>query len=40
VTCLSFDNTGNAIVVGSSDGLVSIFDTDYGRRVRDFNCHN
>ncbi len=39
VTSLSFDRSGNALVAGSSDSLVSIFDTIQGRRIRDINCH-
>jgi WD40 repeat protein len=39
VTSLSFDRSGNALVAGCSDSLVSIFDTIQGRRIRDMNCH-
>jgi tricorn protease-like protein len=34
VTCIKLDTTGEAIVVGNNEGMMMIYDTEYGRKIR------
>lgn len=40
VLSLSFDRGAEAIAAGNSKAIVSIFDVEAGKRLRDLNCHS
>jgi WD40 repeat protein len=40
VQCLSFDRCGEAFAAGSTENLVSIFDVERSKRIRNLKCHS
>ena len=39
ITSIKLDQTGEAIIIGNNEGLMMIYDTEYGRKIRTIKQH-